>query len=186
MEENLREALVRLIDKDAIRDVIARYARGVDRCDWDMVRSAYHEDAFDDHGGYSGDVNGLLDWIRRRHVNIEQSMHLVGNCLIDFVSKEAAIVETYCVSYQRYGDAARETIKLWIGDVDLDPGEYVFATMTCRYVDRVEKRGGGWRIAKRTVVFEDVKAVKARSLLKDDWPLAQRDSTDKLWEAMSS
>lgn len=176
------DELARLVDKDAIRDVLARYARGVDRCDWDMVRSAYHDDAHDNHGGYQGGVTGLIEWIRRRHIHIEQSMHMLGNCLIDFHSPTHAIAETYCASYQRYGEAARETIRLWIGDVELASDEYVYAAMTCRYVDRMEKRDGIWRIAGRVVIFEDVKAVKATSLLSDTWVLAKRDYTDRLWE----
>ena len=50
----MTEALQRLIDKDEIRDVMARYCRGVDRADWDLVRSTYHTDAYDDHGDYRG------------------------------------------------------------------------------------------------------------------------------------
>jgi SnoaL-like domain len=38
-----------LADREAIRDCLYRYSRGVDRCDEDMLRSVYWEDAFDDH-----------------------------------------------------------------------------------------------------------------------------------------
>ena len=56
---NLDDKLQRLIDKDEIRDLISRYARGVDRADWDLVRDTYHPDATDDHGDYKGEWEGL-------------------------------------------------------------------------------------------------------------------------------
>ena len=43
---DMNEALQRLMDKDEIRDVMARYCHGVDRADWDLVRSTYHTDAY--------------------------------------------------------------------------------------------------------------------------------------------
>jgi len=39
-----------LSDHDAIRQVAARYARGVDRLDGDLMKSAYWPEATDDHG----------------------------------------------------------------------------------------------------------------------------------------
>ncbi|MER2157629.1 nuclear transport factor 2 family protein, partial [Rhodococcus sp. (in: high G+C Gram-positive bacteria)] len=38
-------ALQDLIDKQAIREVVLTYCRGIDRLDFDLVRSAYHPDA---------------------------------------------------------------------------------------------------------------------------------------------
>jgi hypothetical protein len=178
--------LSELIDKEDIREAQARYARGVDRCDIEMVRAAYHDDAYDDHGAYKGGVPGLLDWIESRHVNIDQSLHMLGNSLIDFQSDTSAVVETPCVTFQRYDGRARDTIKLWVGDVQLNPGEYVYATMACRFVDLMEKREGKWRIFRRTVVFEEIKAVKAQSLLNDSWALARRDSSDPLWKTLAA
>jgi proline racemase len=47
---DLEGRLRALEDQQAIRDVLMRYARGVDRCDLDLLKPAYHEDAYDDHG----------------------------------------------------------------------------------------------------------------------------------------
>ena len=41
-----------LLDREAIREAMGRYCRGIDRLDVDLIRSAYHEDAFDDHGPF--------------------------------------------------------------------------------------------------------------------------------------
>ncbi len=54
--------LRRLVDESDIRAVLARYARGIDRFDMDMVRSCYHEDATDAHGHYNGDIEGFIEY----------------------------------------------------------------------------------------------------------------------------
>ena len=43
-----------LIAKQEITDVVYRYARGIDRLDFELVRSCYHPDAYDDHGAFKG------------------------------------------------------------------------------------------------------------------------------------
>ena len=45
-----------LSDHDAIRQVVARYARGVDRLDADVMKSAYWPEATDDHGVFVGNA----------------------------------------------------------------------------------------------------------------------------------
>ena len=39
--------LQELLDKQALYEVVARYCRGVDRADEELVRSAYHPDAIE-------------------------------------------------------------------------------------------------------------------------------------------
>lgn len=45
--EKMTDKLQQLIDKDAIRDAMLRYARGVDRRDWEAVRDTFFEDGTD-------------------------------------------------------------------------------------------------------------------------------------------
>ena len=55
------------LDKEAIREALMRYCRGVDRLDADIISSVYHPDAYDDHAGriFSGETvgQGLVDWM---------------------------------------------------------------------------------------------------------------------------
>lgn len=147
-----------LRDKDEIRSAMYRYARGVDRRDYDLVRDAYHPDAHDNHGGYQGGVDGLIEWISRRHAVIEQSMHVIAQTHIDFLSDDVALAESYNVSVQRYPAAAEETIRTWVGDRAVADDERLRAVIYARYIDRFEKREGEWRIARRIVVIEEVTA----------------------------
>ena len=54
MVPEVSQLLAELADREAIRDCLHRYCRGVDRCDEDMLRSAYWEDAHDDHVVFAG------------------------------------------------------------------------------------------------------------------------------------
>jgi hypothetical protein len=88
----------RLEDRAAIQDCLARYARGVDRGDWDLVLSTYHPDAHDSHGDYRGGMDGFAAWLDKRLSGVDNSMHLLGQCLIEFAGPDWAFVETYFVS----------------------------------------------------------------------------------------
>ena len=75
MHDENKHALHRLLDKSEIYDSICRYARGIDRGDWDLVRSTYHPDADDDHVEYKGGIDGLIEWLDKRFAGIDNSMH---------------------------------------------------------------------------------------------------------------
>lgn len=168
-----------LVDRAAIQDLMARYARGVDRRDWELVRATFHPDAHDDHGEYKGGVDGFIAWVSRRHEKVVQSMHFLGNCLIEFVSPDVALVETYYIARQTYGaDAA--AARTMLSGCDVAPGP-VEAEIWGRYIDIVERRDGEWRTARRTVAFEVMQAHAATSLpLNPTWAQSRRDARDPL------
>ena len=152
MEPDQEAFLQRLRDEHDIKEVLQRYCRGVDRRDFDLVRSTYHPDARDAHGPYNGDVDGLIDWMTRRHEGVAQSMHVLANCLIEWRDQDRAEVETYCVTYQRLrgSNAATADVGLTVGG----PGQQT--QVRCRYLDRFERRQGEWRIADRAVIYESL------------------------------
>lgn len=128
-------ALQELLDHRAISDVLARYARGIDRLDMELVRSCYHPGAHDDHGSFKGPVEEFIDWLPDQLDRFDSTMHFLGNVLIE-LDGDVAHAETYTVAYHR----------LKAQDVDSIAG--------LRYVDRFERLDGEWRIARRTVVVE--------------------------------
>lgn len=136
----MTEALQRLIDKDEIRDLMARYCRGVDRGDWDLVRSTYHADAYDDHGDYKGGIDGFVDFARSRTGGATQVMHFLGECLIEFASADVAVAETYFFTAHTLGSEAQRQYGAE------NRGHAVQLSQYGRYVDRVERRQGVWRI----------------------------------------
>jgi hypothetical protein len=169
-----------LLDKAEITEVLYRYAHGVDRRDYEMLRSCYHEDGYDDHGPYKGDADGLVKWITERHETIEHSMHCIGNVLIE-LDGDAAQVESYCITFQRLraGTASMPAGFEWAAGIPEDQGSVTYSTAV-RYVDEFARRDGVWRIGHRTVVFEWKRAGvrDETSLLGADFALATRDRTD--------
>ena len=145
------EELERLVAEAEIRRVIARYCRGVDRMDLELVRSCYHPDAHDEHGSFSGTVDEYLEWVGALLAKYDATMHFVGNQLVEFDGADAAWVETYGISVHR-GPADRPHLNLSTG---------------FRFVDRFERRAGEWRIADRVAVAD----WSLRHGPDDWWPL---------------
>lgn len=127
-----------LLDRQQIADVILRYARGIDRLDFDLVRSCYHPDAYDDHGGLKGNVEEFLAGAADFLPKWTATQHFMGNMLIE-LEGDRARAETYAVAYHRREHA---------------DGSGKDDVMGIRYVDRFEKRLGEWRIAYRVVAME--------------------------------
>jgi hypothetical protein len=138
------EARLRLIeDRQEIHDAIVRYCRGVDRSDPDLVLSAFHDDAIDNHYGVVlpfREAIGTLKAARSadgKPTSKTTSMHNLCNILIE-VNGDVARCESYVIVIVRI---PREG-----GAID-----WMHAG---RYVDRFERRNGDWRIAYRTVVYD--------------------------------
>ncbi|MFO1189553.1 MAG: nuclear transport factor 2 family protein [Alphaproteobacteria bacterium] len=171
------DKLARLVARAEIEDALCRYSRGVDRRDWPAVKACYHDDAFDQHGDYSGDVDGFIAWVSVRHAHVPFSAHFLGNCLIEFVDDTTAIVETYFHAMRR--NPARPKAA---GAAPSAGAEGTDVDMIGRYLDRFELRNGNWRIAKRMVVSD---AARARSCpnvdMKGASSVGTRDRSDPLY-----
>lgn len=137
-DSGLPGGLRELVEREAIRDVLARYCRAVDRLDADLLRSVYHPDAFDDHGPFKGTRDDLIAWvIPFLRAEYETTNHHLTTQIID-IDGDVAQVESYGIVVQ---------------DKIVD-GERLRSTAHARYVDRMEKRDGEWRIARRIVVTD--------------------------------
>jgi hypothetical protein len=146
MRDEYELRVQQMLDRQEIHDALCRYARGVDRGDWELVRSTYHADAEDDHVEFKGDVGALIAWLSRRFDGVDNSTHFLGNCLIEFEGSNRAFVETYFSSSRLIADPATE--------VEPAGGGMRFRQSWGRYVDLFERRDGTWRVADRRVVLE--------------------------------
>lgn len=168
----------------AIQDLIHRWCRGIDRLDFEGMRSVFHEDAIDNHNQYIGDIPGLLAWIKGRHEKITYSMHMVGNIVIEFASPTLALSESYLWAVQRYPADAKEALASITGGAKGMEGQGVDLLATARYVDRHEKRNGEWRIAHRSVVT-DWKSIKpfdsSAPVPKPEWNIGTHSMQDPLY-----
>jgi hypothetical protein len=133
--------LQQLLDREAIRDCIYRYCRGIDRVDEAALRSAYWPDAIGRHGAHQGSGTAFVDWALEGRKAGGRAIHMIGNILIDLRGDVAAVE-----SYFRTTLGGR--------DAQDKPQETLLAG---RYVDRFERRNGEWRVAARTVVYDWVR-----------------------------
>jgi len=148
MTDDMTRELQILLDKQAIKEVLMTYCRGIDRLDETLLRSVFHpgsqhmhgfegpsssDDGSDDFVGYA---LGFLGTFTRTH-------HHLGNMFIE-VEDDVAFTEAYFTAHHRRrakgdplaGEDATETEK-----------DYFVAG---RYLDRMEKRDGQWKITHRT------------------------------------
>lgn len=158
----------RLADEAAILDAIHRYCRGVDRADAELTRSAYHPDATDDHGAFKGPAFEFAEHVNEAHASRWSStMHVVANH-VAAVDGDVADAETYVIAFLHRLDGTH---------LDVVGG---------RYVDRFERRGGDWRIARRAYVCEWSTAVAAGGSLIDagTYRRGSRDRTDTSYDGL--
>lgn len=153
-------------DREAIRDAVLRYCRGIDRLDMDLVRSAYHPGGIDHHTGFSGPVEEFVAWVDGALRNFDGTMHIVGNQLVE-VHGDVAVCESY-------GTAVH-----WGQPAD-DPRRNF--TSGFRYVDHFEKRGGDWRIVERWAVREWTRSDAGRYMAKEgEGPSPSRGRDDVVY-----
>lgn len=131
------EAIVRTLhDRQAIGDVVNRYCRAIDRQDKDLLVACYHPDAIDDRGMFVGPAEALFDWTDPSHLHLFSThQHIVCNHTCELAGDTAHCETYYVFAAMRKAD----------GQLAMSGG---------RYVDRMEKRGGEWRIAARKCLVE--------------------------------
>lgn len=124
-----------LIDRQDILDCLTRFSRGMDRFDRELFLSAFHADATIAAGDFVGSPGDLYDWASNMHEQGQSATHhnlLNHTCDLD---GDTAHTETYYLFVGRNRDESN-----WIAGG--------------RYIDRLERRDGQWRIALRTNAIE--------------------------------
>jgi hypothetical protein len=131
------EGLTTLLDREEIRDCIARLARGEDRRDAGLVGGSFWSDARIDLGIFAGSIDEYLAWVVPGSPAIPVTQHVLGQSLIE-LDGDTALVETHVSAYHRVSgeQSDRDTV---IGG---------------RYLDRLDKRGSQWRIGQRTMLYD--------------------------------
>ena len=152
--------LQEIVDRKRIYDVLTRYCRALDRCDVDLMRSVYWDDAKDEHGVFNGGAQEFAEFIIREIQEwFEVTVHAIMNVHME-LKDNIACTESYLFAYHRIrGD--REKLEEIFGSTYLSQFDWsktqgiphVF-WYGGRYVDRLEKLGKEWKIAHRQVVMD--------------------------------
>lgn len=131
--------ITELMDREAIRDCLFRYARGIDRADEAALRSSYWPDATDRHGPWQGTAADFIAVAVQSFRSGPRTIHQISNILIEFRGPDRAAVESHFNALQR--SAALQ-------------GQLVQVHLAGRYCDLFEKRAGEWRVLDRVVVYD--------------------------------
>ena len=149
-----------LVSRSKVYDVLTRYCRALDRCDVELMRSVYWEDGHDDHGVFSGNAAEFADFIIREiQAWFEVTMHAIMNVHME-ISGDVACTESYLFAYHKIRPDRAKVEEIfgsryasqfdWAKNGEV-PHHFYYGG---RYVDRLERRAGEWRIARRTVVMD--------------------------------
>ncbi len=163
--ERLARDVQHLKDRRDIEDVVHRHARGHDRFDVDLMTSCYHDDGIDEHGAAVNAGPDYGAWANEIHAQgARLTLHNITShtCEID---GDTAHAETYVI------------VAL------LNPDGVTSRFLNGRYVDRLEKRDGEWRIALRRCTLDvliqgDASLMTSPQLIAGRYIQGQRDRTD--------
>ena len=134
-----------LLDKQDILECLTRFSRGMDRFDKAIYLSAFWPDGTMAAGPFVGSPAECWDWAMPMHEAGQiATHHSLLNVTYDIRGDEAH-TETYYIFAARNRDESN-----WLAGG--------------RYVDRLAKRSGEWRIALRTNVIE------WSGVLPNSWP----------------
>lgn len=160
LERDLARALAeidRLASLEAIRACIYRVCRGTDRVDAELLRSAFHPGAVVHFGKiYDGDVEGWIASAVKHQSTQSQRQHMVGSISIRLEGDEA-----FAESYEL--DRHKTPMNGEVRDV----------VLAARTLDRLERRGGEWKIVERTKVMDWGRTITADDGLYVNSPLVR-------------
>ena len=135
---DLEGAVRELLDRAAIRDVLARYAHSVDRRDLAGVADCFTSDAAYKGSLGEGSIEVALAALRERMQQYTRTMHFLGTQVIELSGPDSANAETYAIAYhQLAGDEGPRNMAVGV-----------------RYLDTFTRTASGWRICRREVSLE--------------------------------
>jgi hypothetical protein len=123
-----------LLDRQAILDCIQQVSRGIDRMDADLVLSAFHDGAVDDHGAFVGHPVEFVKWVFDLVKTLTNTQHSITNHVCE-IDGDSAHAETYYLSISTSAE----------GRIGITGG---------RYLDRLERRESRWGIVTRRAIEE--------------------------------
>lgn len=152
-----------VVDKSEIAELLYSVARGLDRIDETLLRSAFHPDATIDLGPgvFQGTSGDYVHWVIGALNQVRESHHMIANVHAS-LEGSAALVESYCHAHFRLDKpTGREDV--FIGS---------------RFLDRMERRPSGsagvWKIVHRKQVIDWVRTEAVSDLFYHQNP-------DALW-----
>lgn len=163
--DQLQRDVQYLMDRQQILDCIARHARGHDRHDVELLTAAYHEDGIDEHGYAINAGPKYAEWAN--------AVHKAGSRL------HTHNITTHVCEID--GDVAH--CESYVLVLLLNNDEKGARLISGRYVDRMERRDGAWKIALRRTTVDvlltgDASILKAPLFVEQGYGKGARDKSD--------
>jgi len=137
MTAAVESGLRKLAAKHAIENALCTHSRGVDRADYNLLASAYHDDATVDYGFFVGPARQLAEILAGAQKGQPVTMHRTSNMWIA-VDGDEARSESYVVAAIEQPNPAG-AIRCMVGG---------------RYLDSHACRAGTWRLTHRKYVMD--------------------------------
>jgi ketosteroid isomerase-like protein len=139
-----------IADRLAIQDLLHLHCRGLDRHDPAAIQSTYWPDAEVDYGSFKGNAQLFAELVvGALSGTYELTRHSLSNTLISFAGDTALCESSVSAGHLLPG---AETEMLFYG----------------RYLDKLEKRSGQWKILHRQVVMDWSKRMKVEDERQTD------------------
>ncbi len=157
--EQLRKRVQYLEDRTAVLDCVMNQSRGHDRHDTELMGSVYWEDGVDEHGPVVKLGPEYGEWANAAHTQVfEDHLHNITTHTCE-INGDEAHAESYVIGAMRA------------------KGGKIVSLMGGRYIDRLERRDGVWKIALRRCTLEwmmsgDSSVMKSRAVqgfIKGKW-----------------
>lgn len=163
--EALRRDVRCLKDRQEILDCISRHARGHDRHDAELLTEAYHEDGIDEHGHAINPGPKYAQWAN--------AIHSAGSKL------HTHNITTHVCEID--GDVAHCESYVLVALLNKD--EVSARLISGRYIDRLERRNGKWKIALRrstvdVLIAGDASILKAPIFIQQGYTKGTQDKRD--------
>ena len=165
----LRRDVRYLLDRTAILDCIARHSRGHDRHDAGLIGAAYHDDGIDEHGYAVHAGPEYADWIN--------PLHAAGSLI------HTHNITTHTCEIE--GDTAH--CESYVLVCLLNHDGVTARVISGRYIDRLERRDGEWKIALRRSTVElmftaDASILQTPAFTAQGYPRGTRDRRDPSYQ----
>lgn len=163
--EQLRRDVQYLKDRTAILDCIAHHARGHDRHDVELLSGTYHHDGVDEHGYAINPGPEYAQWAN--------AIYAAGSRL------HTHNISTHICEIE--GDVAHCETYVIVGL--LDNNGTTARLISGRYIDRLERRDGEWKIALRRSTVDlllsgDASILTAPAFREQGYIKGMRDKRD--------
>jgi hypothetical protein len=157
-----------ILDRVILTELVMRYCRGVDRRDYALIRSLYHDDAIDDHGAmFCGGPDEFVAWLPTILANWEATIHSISNSVF-VIEGDTAEGEHVVTAFHRTAAPNRKEFTVW-----------------GRFLDRYERRDGVWKFAHRRLAFDHGRLApvdeKGFAMMAGDAPNGRVDGSDPSW-----